>query len=435
MKRTSGKTLNLNRTIISIIVIAAILLVYNSGMPFTEIWEGTFYKVNAEESPLKVEFYNSNRGEYSTVTSPNFRITNVSPSEINLKDVKIRYYYTLDSLDSEEVQTYSVYTSQKAGEDIIGVTTGTFVKMSMPTDTADYYLEIGFNDSAGTIEQDGTVIVGVGFSKEKIIENMQTNDYSYNGSAENYTLWDKVTVYIANQLVSGIEPNMYASRQTGAWYMFDDTVKNLPDQSKDYRGNYGNAVLNSGAGIVPGRNGNGLSLDGVDDFVTLPAGITNLLYNFTIATWVKVDAVGNGQAIFDFSKENDKYMRFTVNNDGKVKVSITESGESQAKEIVSDIELSPGVWKHVAMVLAGSTGILYIDGVEVGRNSSITIRPSKLLGTTASNYIGKSRESNSYFGGMIDDFQIFNRALSANEVRTLAGTVTKYEFDSRDFPI
>ncbi|GAE90292.1 cellulose binding domain-containing protein [Acetivibrio straminisolvens] len=150
MKSANGKTLKLNKSIISLMIIATILLVYNTGMPFTGIWDGALYKVKAEESSLMVEFYNSNRQEHTLIVAPNFLITNVGSSDIDLKDVKIRYYYTLDSYDSEETQNYGFYTSQKNGTNINA--TATFAKMGIPTDTADYYFEIGFDVSAGTLE-------------------------------------------------------------------------------------------------------------------------------------------------------------------------------------------------------------------------------------------------------------------------------------------
>jgi len=45
----------------------------------------------------------------------------------------------------------------------------------------------------------------------------------------------KVTLYLDDELISGIEPNMYASRETGAWYMFDEAVEGSTNEFKDYK--------------------------------------------------------------------------------------------------------------------------------------------------------------------------------------------------------
>lgn len=74
--------------------------------------------------------------------------------------------------------------------------------------------------------------------------------------------------------------------------------------------------------------------------------------------------------------------------------------------------------EHVAVTLSGSTGRMYVDGVQVASNTSMTLKPSS-LGNTNLNYIGKSQFSDPYFNGSIDDFQIYSRALSAGEISTL----------------
>jgi len=45
MKEKIGKVLRQNKSIISVVVITAILFVYNTGMLFTGIWEGALYNV------------------------------------------------------------------------------------------------------------------------------------------------------------------------------------------------------------------------------------------------------------------------------------------------------------------------------------------------------------------------------------------------------
>jgi len=56
-----------------------------------------------------------------TLISPYFRVINNSSSdEIYLQHVKIRYYFTLDSSDSEETMNYEIYYAGKSNIDGTG---------------------------------------------------------------------------------------------------------------------------------------------------------------------------------------------------------------------------------------------------------------------------------------------------------------------------
>jgi hypothetical protein len=62
------------------------------------------------------------------------------------------------------------------------------------------------------------------------------------------------------------------------------------------------------------------------------------------------------------------------------------------------------------------------DGVQVGQNTNMTLRPSS-LGNTSRNWLGRLQyTSDSYLDGQLDQFDIYNRALSAGEVLALFQT-------------
>ncbi len=75
----------------------------------------------------------------------------------------------------------------------------------------------------------------------------------------------------------------------------------------------------------------------------------------------------------------------------------------------------------VAVTRSGNTGTLYADGVQVGQNTSLTLSPAS-LGNTTLNYIGRSQYADPYLDGQVDQFRIYNRALSAAEVLALFQT-------------
>jgi hypothetical protein len=121
--------------------------------------------------------------------------------------------------------------------------------------------------------------------------------------------------------------------------------------------------------------------------------------------------------IFDFGSGTGTYMYLTPVNgaNGKIRFGMKLGGSSE--QIIDGLAALPtGGWHHVAVTLNGSTGTLYVDGQQVGSNTAMTIKPSD-LGVTTQNWIGRSQFSGDpYLNGLVDDFRIYNQALTASQV-------------------
>jgi hypothetical protein len=107
--------------------------------------------------------------------------------------------------------------------------------------------------------------------------------------------------------------------------------------------------------------------------------------------------------------------KFAIRNGGKDEQTV--SGKNP---------LQIGAWQHVAFTLSGKSGVLYVNGEEVGRNSNLTLNPSS-LGKTSQNYIGKSQFDDPFLAGAVDDFTIFNKALSADEIKSIYTSTQRIE--------
>ncbi|MBW5448850.1 hypothetical protein GE107_22675 [Cohnella sp. CFH 77786] len=198
-----------------------------------------------------------------------------------------------------------------------------------------------------------------------------------------------------------------------AWYMFDETSGMSAADSSGY-GN--NASVNGGGSWVAGNSGNAVSLNGKDGYVSLPSGIVSNSTTGTISTWVYLNSARNWMRIFDFGSGTATNMFLTAQNGENSKIRFAIKNNNSAQQIIDGTAALPtGGWHHVAVTLNGATGILYVDGNEVGRNSAMTITPSD-LGATTQNWIGRSQYADPYFNGNVDDFRIYNRALSAVEI-------------------
>jgi hypothetical protein len=179
-----------------------------------------------------------------------------------------------------------------------------------------------------------------------------------------------------------------------------------------------NGTLQNGATITnePGR-GNVLNLDGHTNYVLVSDSVANCS---TLAAWVKWNGGAAWQRIFDFGDGTANYFFLTPRSGStNLRFAISTNGNAAEQQINAPFILPPGSWHHVAVTLDGTKGLLYLDGVPVGTNSSLTIRPWQTLART--NYIGKSQfTADPLFSGEIGSFRIFGRALNGAEIKDLA---------------
>jgi autotransporter-associated beta strand protein len=186
------------------------------------------------------------------------------------------------------------------------------------------------------------------------------------------------------------------------------------------------ATLMNGAAFATGRFGQAVSLNGSSQYVALPNGLLSGLGDFTIATWVDLNNVTVWTRIFDFGADTDRYMFLTPDSgSGTVRFAMTKFGGNGEQQINGLAPLATG-WHHVAVTLQGTdgagVGILYVDGAPVGTNDSMYYTPTMIGGliNATNNFIGRSQfPGDPYLNGRVDDFRIYNGALTAEQIATL----------------
>ena len=174
-----------------------------------------------------------------------------------------------------------------------------------------------------------------------------------------------------------------------------------------------------------GKISNALTFTGASSqYAALPTNVTGGLTDTTIMTWIKLTAnPTTWQRIFDFGTGTTDYMflstQFGTGGDAN-KLRFAIRTPTVGEEIINSASTTPvGQWAHVAVVLSGSTGRLYLNGVQVGTNHAMTLTPSS-LGSTTQNYLGKSQWNDPYLNAALDDFRIYSRAMTAEEIAAFA---------------
>lgn len=148
---------------------------------------------------LKVQAFNTIRDANSNTLYPKIKLINSGKEAVDLSKVTIRYYFTKD--DEKQLSFFCDWSS--AGPSNVK---GTFISMKSQKNNTDTYLEIGFNQGAGILNPGEELEIQIRIAKSDWSNFNQSNDYSFNSAASDYVDWDKITVYLSNQLKWGIEP-------------------------------------------------------------------------------------------------------------------------------------------------------------------------------------------------------------------------------------
>jgi hypothetical protein len=186
----------------------------------------------------------------------------------------------------------------------------------------------------------------------------------------------------------------------------------------DWSGHDYHGTLVGGPQWIAGYDGGALKLDGADDYVTLPIGsLISSLTSATFTTWVDFSNAGGAwQRIFDFGSGTGSYIFLCPRSGsgGPMRLAITTGGGA-GESLIETSDTLPSGWHHVAAVVGPGSMQIYLDG-EAAASGSTTVVPSD-LGQSSNNWLGRSQYSaDGYFNGALDDFRIYNYAMSQAEI-------------------
>ncbi|HUC40844.1 MAG TPA: LamG domain-containing protein, partial [Gemmatimonadales bacterium] len=179
------------------------------------------------------------------------------------------------------------------------------------------------------------------------------------------------------------------------------------------------ATASARATFAPAEVREGFSFDGRGNVVFAPgAGIDNL-QQLTIDAWVEHNSLPPGRVQRYVTLGNEKAVLRYDGAAGFAQLHFYMRINGELQHIRVDNVLLEGVFHHVAGSYDGSVMRLYLDGVEVG-NTAITGTVDPGDGVL----YGSGDEP---MDGLLDEVDIFNRALDPSEVRAIfeAGSAGK----------
>jgi subtilisin family serine protease len=185
-----------------------------------------------------------------------------------------------------------------------------------------------------------------------------------------------------------------------AHWKFDETQGEIAQEGINRR----DGSLQGGPSWRPteGKVGGALALDGVDDYLKAEYVPRFPAEPFSVFAWVQGGAPG--QVILSQQKVADWLM---VGSDGKLTTGLKSAGRS-GKPLAAPVLITDGAWHRVGLVWDGSNRILYVDNVEVARDTQ-----SNLAGLPIGLYFGTGATlaPGSFWSGLIDDVRIYDRVV------------------------
>ncbi len=202
----------------------------------------------------------------------------------------------------------------------------------------------------------------------------------------------------------------------------------------DHIGTHDGTLVN-GVSWSPGRLDGGVTLDGSDDFVSIADddaidfGPTD---DFTISIWTKIPSNQNTSSYSDndivekWSAGGEPYPYvIRLHNQQSVTPGVITAARydlSQNPSVISTSAVNDDNWHHIAFARDAGVLKLYIDGVlEASTNDTTT------ASTDNSSPLFLGRRGGDFahnVTGQLDEFAIYNRALTQDEIDLLSGADT-----------
>ena len=213
----------------------------------------------------------------------------------------------------------------------------------------------------------------------------------------------------------------------------------------------GTTLANSGSATAPATlvnpdkaaRGDGLTLnpdayaDGTSGaHVKLPDDITAGMTEVSVDYDIRVDPANVGDHhLWSFGRKTDceaagGYAGSIFGSaTGRLRTGLSATTPTTGASVQrsATYQLREGVWKHLTYTQQRNangtswTGVLYEDGVEIGRNTNLTVPPTVNAAGTNCNYLGRSQVPGHYaLRGTLRNFRVYERALSADEAIALA---------------
>ena len=214
----------------------------------------------------------------------------------------------------------------------------------------------------------------------------------------------------ANAEASSEPPKTNLEDGLVGWYPFDGNASDISGNANDGI-TFGVTLTNDRFG----EQNKAFSFDGKDDYIELPPRLSkSLTRDLSLSVWVKSYAQGPDFIFLRHGKSWSETIKLGLNEKGNHSIDFRINNHKQ----ISTNKLSQGKWHNIVVSYNGGTQITYLDNKKISSQT----KSGNLLESLGSSYIGVDRDRhgfNQFYSGVLDDFRIYNKALSFFEVKEL----------------
>jgi regulation of enolase protein 1 (concanavalin A-like superfamily) len=194
-----------------------------------------------------------------------------------------------------------------------------------------------------------------------------------------------------------------------AAYSFDEGIGSTVSDSS---GAGNNGSIQGATWASTGKFGKALSFNGTSSSVRINDSVSLHLTNgMTLEAWVYPTALGNWDEII-YKGDDDYFLEAATPQTAGPAVGLGSTSKYPMLSTANSLALN--TWTHIAGTYDGSSLRIYING----ELSASVARTGPIGPSTYALTIGADTMHGSYYGGLIDEVRIYNRALSSTEIQT-----------------
>jgi hypothetical protein len=246
-----------------------------------------------------------------------------------------------------------------------------------------------------------------------LVATSQATSYLDSGLSPQTTYTYAVSAYDAAGNVSALSAPVSATTPSApppsspvAAYSFSEGTGTTAGDTSGY-GNTG--TIGNATWTVAGKYGSALVFNGSSARVTIPHSASlALTTGMTLEAWVYPTNVSAAWRDV-IMKGSDEYYLVATSSSGPPAV----AGSNLGGALIGSSALPANTWSHLAGTYDGTTLRLYVNGVQVASRA----QTGSIATTTNPLQIGGDSSFGQYFQGTIDEFRIYNRALTATEIQ------------------